>query len=166
VNNLGLTYIDGWLMKKLLASLLGVDPSFWYDQGYKAASRTLAKKITSVENSFLADEERLKLLGEIKHWKNNFSQLKENIQTIKRKHAREKYFRLIAKDRKKKIQSNFCIYCGMDADTIDHLIPKSRGGSNMPDNLAPACRFCNLEKGNMTYGEYVAWKGKRQGDTL
>jgi 5-methylcytosine-specific restriction endonuclease McrA len=40
-----------------------------------------------------------------------------------------------------------CWMCGTDADTIDHVIPLTRGGSNWPANLRPACRSCNASKG-------------------
>jgi len=38
----------------------------------------------------------------------------------------------------------------------DHRIPLSRGGSNWPANLAPACEPCNLSKSNKTEAEYLA----------
>jgi len=31
---------------------------------------------------------------------------------------------------------------------IDHLIPRSRGGSSQPDNLSVSCMKCNRHKGN------------------
>lgn len=38
-----------------------------------------------------------------------------------------------------------CAYCGGEADTVDHIIPKSSGETNLdrPDNLVAACRRCN-----------------------
>jgi 5-methylcytosine-specific restriction endonuclease McrA len=32
--------------------------------------------------------------------------------------------------------------------TVDHIIPKSKGGLNILDNLVPACRQCNEKKSN------------------
>jgi len=49
-----------------------------------------------------------------------------------------------------------CVYCGK-TDTpleIEHIIPKSRGGSNKIDNLAIACRSCNKAKGSKTAEEF------------
>jgi 5-methylcytosine-specific restriction endonuclease McrA len=36
--------------------------------------------------------------------------------------------------------------CTGEADTMDHVIPLSRGGSNWPSNLRPACKHCNSSK--------------------
>jgi hypothetical protein len=36
-----------------------------------------------------------------------------------------------------------CVYCGWIADTIDHIIPRSYGGSDDRFNLVAACRLCN-----------------------
>ncbi len=43
---------------------------------------------------------------------------------------------------------NRCQYCGRDADSIDHVVPRSRGGVHAWDNVVAACRRCNLSKGN------------------
>jgi len=50
-------------------------------------------------------------------------------------------------------RDNFCCqYCGKKTHTltIDHVIPKSRGGSDTWDNLVTACVKCNNKKGNRT----------------
>jgi len=42
-----------------------------------------------------------------------------------------------------------CQYCGSHEDlTIDHVIPRSRGGKSSFDNCVVACRPCNNRKGN------------------
>ena len=43
-----------------------------------------------------------------------------------------------------------CCYCGGPGTTIDHIIPKSRGGGNTWGNLCAACRDCNSAKDNRT----------------
>ena len=49
-----------------------------------------------------------------------------------------------------------CIYCGKENTPleIEHIIPKSRGGSDKIDNLGVACHDCNQTKGNMTAEEF------------
>lgn len=43
--------------------------------------------------------------------------------------------------------TNECIYCGSKENlSIDHLIPRVRGGPDIPDNAVQACRHCNSSK--------------------
>ncbi len=41
-----------------------------------------------------------------------------------------------------------CQYCGAAAENLDHVVPKSRGGSHTWDNVVAACRRCNSRKEN------------------
>ena len=42
-----------------------------------------------------------------------------------------------------------CAYCRCNrATTLDHLKPKSKGGSSLRSNLVPACHSCNHSKGS------------------
>ena len=43
-----------------------------------------------------------------------------------------------------------CQYCGGLADSIDHVMPRSRGGRHEWENVAAACRRCNLAKRDRT----------------
>lgn len=43
-----------------------------------------------------------------------------------------------------------CQYCGDRADSIDHVFPRSRGGGHTWENVAAACRPCNLSKRDRT----------------
>lgn len=48
-----------------------------------------------------------------------------------------------------------CTYCGDDAGQVDHVIPRSRGGSDDLENLVPCCGACNLAKGDRTPEEWL-----------
>ena len=52
-----------------------------------------------------------------------------------------------------------CCLCGEDfidgVFEIDHMLPKSRGGSSELDNLQLLCPTCNKSKYNMTVNEYL-----------
>jgi CRISPR/Cas system Type II protein with McrA/HNH and RuvC-like nuclease domain len=44
-----------------------------------------------------------------------------------------------------------CVYCGSQRDlTIDHVIPKSKGGKNTWSNMVTSCGKCNHKKGDRT----------------
>lgn len=66
-----------------------------------------------------------------------------------------------------------CVYCGVNQKqerlTVDHVIPRSRGGSNTIRNLVTCCYPCNDHKGNTILadtsnlpvtGEYASTKPK------
>ena len=46
-----------------------------------------------------------------------------------------------------------CGYCGGHASTIDHVLPRSRGGRNTWPNTVAACDGCNQRKGDRTPAE-------------
>lgn len=48
-----------------------------------------------------------------------------------------------------------CVYCGRSdiALTVDHIIPKARGGTDSWENMVCACTSCNNKKGNRTPSE-------------
>lgn len=50
-----------------------------------------------------------------------------------------------------------CAYCGGTASTIDHVLPRSRGGSDTWENLVSCCLRCNNKKGDRTPRE-MGWK--------
>ena len=50
-----------------------------------------------------------------------------------------------------------CIYCGSAENlTTDHIVPRSKGGEDVPDNVVRVCKSCNSSKG--AKGLYE-WKG-------
>lgn len=46
-----------------------------------------------------------------------------------------------------------CQYCGGFADSIDHVVPRSKGGQHSWENVAAACRPCNMRKRDRTPAE-------------
>jgi hypothetical protein len=48
-----------------------------------------------------------------------------------------------------------CQYCGRQSGdlTIDHVVPKSKGGQHVWDNVVSACKPCNHRKGGKSLGE-------------
>ena len=58
-----------------------------------------------------------------------------------------------------------CVYAGADSPcdqvlNLDHIVPRSRGGSNRVSNLVCACRKHNEEKNNLSLEEYGRLRGK------
>jgi 5-methylcytosine-specific restriction endonuclease McrA len=43
-----------------------------------------------------------------------------------------------------------CVYCGASGGrlTLDHVVPRSRGGDSVWENVVTSCAPCNLRKGN------------------
>ena len=50
-----------------------------------------------------------------------------------------------------------CVYCGGTATSIDHVVPRSRGGTHTWDNVVAACRRCNHTKADRSLAE-LGWK--------
>jgi 5-methylcytosine-specific restriction endonuclease McrA len=49
-----------------------------------------------------------------------------------------------------------CVYCGSSATSIDHVVPRSRGGTHTWDNVVAACRRCNHTKADRSLAE-MGW---------
>jgi len=68
-------------------------------------------------------------------------------------------------------QNHRCPYCGCamrlehgwpDSATIDHVVPKCRGGNNSPLNLVAACARCNSSRGHQR-PDPVSWAIAKEG---
>ena len=53
-----------------------------------------------------------------------------------------------------------CAYCGRRAETIDHVIPRSRGGSHSWENCVASCMRCNHSKADRLVEE-LGWTMER-----
>ena len=47
-----------------------------------------------------------------------------------------------------KFTEKSCIYCGKPSESIDHILPRSKGGLSNTENCVPACLSCNGDKSN------------------
>lgn len=49
-----------------------------------------------------------------------------------------------------------CGYCGIKATTVDHVVPRCKGGTHTWDNVIASCIKCNTKKGSKTL-EALGW---------
>ncbi|RED56031.1 HNH endonuclease [Cohnella lupini] len=73
-----------------------------------------------------------------------------NRNTIRRIYA-NKEFRLFILKRDHYI----CHFCGQYGDTIDHMLPRAKGGHTTPDNCVCACNECNQSKADRDLEEFI-----------
>lgn len=60
-----------------------------------------------------------------------------------------------------------CAYCRVArATTWDHVIPRSKNGRNTKSNLVPACRECNMYKGDQDVQKWMKVRGITPCDQL
>lgn len=58
---------------------------------------------------------------------------------------------------------NQCIYCGVNEKlTLEHILPSSKGGPNITDNVVWVCKSCNSSKGAKRLYEWKGLKNKDQ----
>ena len=69
-----------------------------------------------------------------------FNYIKHSVRSLK-----------VNRNRIYKRDNHKCVYCGSRKDlTIDHVIPKSKGGTNEWTNLVTCCFKCNFIKADRT----------------
>jgi hypothetical protein len=73
-----------------------------------------------------------------------------NRHTIRRIYSNKEFRRLIlTRDR------YTCHFCGHYGDTIDHLLPRAKGGHTTPVNCVCACNECNQSKADRDLDEFT-----------
>ena len=82
-------------------------------------------------------------------------QLPTVIRVLKMVKRNRKYIVAFSKKNILRRDNYTCQYCGNTNPilTVDHVIPKSRGGKSDWTNVVVACKSCNLNKGNLTPDE-------------
>lgn len=145
---------------------------YWWKRGYEDGRRSYERELAKANQQKNLGCTRDDHCPSALQWRNNHDavvkQFKEYREARERNWKRRKknmghelqrrYSSSKSRRRMEYAKKGWCIYCGLDAYTIDHMTPVSRGGTNDPENLVIACRACNMEKGNMTYDEYMTWR--------
>ncbi|MYH06156.1 MAG: HNH endonuclease [Acidimicrobiia bacterium] len=76
--------------------------------------------------------------------------------------AGEMKMRPLSDDEKTKIaHPTTCCYCGQETKlSLDHMIPRLKGGADAADNITYACRSCNSAKGPKDMVAWLTGKGR------
>ncbi len=62
---------------------------------------------------------------------------------------------------KEREQPDVCIYCGQEKDlTLEHILPRARGGPDTTDNAVFVCKSCNSSKGDKRLYEWFGLKNR------
>jgi hypothetical protein len=73
-----------------------------------------------------------------------------NRRTIRRLYSNKAFREYILK------RDNYtCYFCGKYGDTIDHIVPRAKGGHTTPVNCVTACRECNQNKAALDLDEFM-----------
>ena len=74
------------------------------------------------------------------------------------RYVRVPYRRSVPLSRRAVLQrdAHACVYCAAKAETIDHVVPRSRGGRHVWTNVVAACRKCNHKKADRLLIE-IGW---------
>jgi hypothetical protein len=90
------------------------------------------------------------------------SDLVFDLQCLQRRTARKRFRKDILD-----AWNNTCAYCGSDrAHTLDHIVPRAKGGATKRGNLLACCPTCNLAKSDISwllwYRSQTFWDEKRE----
>lgn len=73
-----------------------------------------------------------------------------NRNTIRRLYSNKEFRRLILER-----DEYTCYFCKQYGDTIDHMLPRAKGGHTTPDNCVCACNLCNQSKADKDLEDFM-----------
>src|SRR5690606_6965854 len=76
-----------------------------------------------------------------------------NRHTIKRVYSNKSFRRFILER-----DQYTCFFCGQPGSTIDHLLPRAKGGHTTPVNCVCACNECNQNKADQHLEDFIGSK--------
>ncbi|WP_281888448.1 HNH endonuclease [Paenibacillus sp. YYML68] len=81
---------------------------------------------------------------------NEFAAVVVNRYTVKRLYSNKSFRQyILTRD------AYTCHFCGQFGNTIDHLLPRSKGGHTTPVNCVCACNECNQSKASQSVEEFI-----------
>lgn len=126
--------------------------------GYRYVLSTEQKRQSNMRAKLWYELNKQLMIDRATAWKKaNTEKVRANTRDYASRKARAKggystkdYIKLLKRN------LNKCYYCNKNyANSIDHVLPLSRGGTNYIGNIVPACGSCNYSKGPRTI---VEWK--------
>ena len=89
------------------------------------------------------------------------NRLKRNTTRRVRDRVEDGKFFFISKKELAKIYDSSCTHCGStENQSMDHIIPLSRGGKHSIGNITTLCMNCNKSKNTRTMTEWIKYKRK------
>jgi len=86
-----------------------------------------------------------------------FAAVVVNPTTIRRIYSNKAFRRyILSRDR------YTCHYCGEYGDTLDHLLPRAKGGHTTPINCVCACNLCNQDKADQSLEDFMVSAEREQ----
>ena len=77
----------------------------------------------------------------------DWGELMFNLECLNKGNAKRRFRQAI-----KYSFGGLCAYCrSARATTLDHIKPRTKGGSNLRSNLLPCCQSCNHDKGSQNW---------------
>ena len=110
----------------------------------RSVSLLLARKINVIKNS----------TAEIRSENKTINIPKVAILTY---YVKAPYSRRVALNRENIFIRDYfsCQYCGNKAESVDHIIPKSKGGEHIWSNVVACCKRCNLIKADKLLNQTI-----------
>ena len=95
------------------------------------------------------------VVGRNEHWRSESSRVELPSVVRLNRYVKVPYRRSVPVTRRAVFgrDGNLCQYCGGPAESLDHVLPRSKGGPHTWDNVVACCRACNVRKGNRTPDE-------------
>lgn len=152
-----------WVMLLTMAGRCNSNGLIFLTENIPYTPKMLADELDFEENTVQLALNALEQLGMIQANSNGFLAVTgwteyQNIEGMER--IREQTRKRVADYRMRKKQPSLpvgstCAYCGKVANTIDHIIPRSKNGSDDESNIVPCCKSCNSSKKDKDLADFL-----------